>query len=159
MENQSTKDQPPHGVPLFSQTLNPDGVFGAFCEQRKLLLRGYDQQALWAEPYSDAELGLDGNQMILQHYHRQQIYEAMLPTIDLSPSDGCTFFLPLNTTGPTTYSGDAHNNFHSLSEILHNHPRLYIFLHPEDYYNNKKRFSHTWSECGKKIGVGARRSF
>ena len=89
--------------------------------------------------------------MILQHYHRQQIYDAMRPTIDLSASDECTSFHKLNTTGPTAYSTVAHNNFHSLSDILHYHPRFYIFPHPQDYYNNKKRFGHTWSEWAKKI--------
>ena len=65
--NLSGKDHPPDEVPLFCQTLDPDGVFCAFCEQRKLLLRELDQQALWAEPYNDGERGLNGNQMILQH--------------------------------------------------------------------------------------------
>ena len=147
IENPSGKDHPPDEVPLFCQTLIRNGVFGGFCEQRKLLLREHDQQALWAEPYNDGELGLDGNQMILQHYHRQQIYDAMRQTIDLSASDVCTFF-----TNPTAYSTVTHNNFHSLSDILHHHRRFYIFPHPQDYYNNKKKFGHTWSEWAKKIG-------
>ena len=121
IENPSGKDHPANEVPLFRH-----GVFGAFCGQRKLLLREHDQQALWAKPYSDGELGLDGNQMILQHYHRQQIYEAVRPTIDLSARK-------LNTTGLTAYSTVAHNNVHSLSDILHHHPRLYNFPHPQDY--------------------------
>ena len=152
IENPSGKDHPPDEALLFCQTSNPDGVFGAFCEQRKLLLSAHNQQALWAEPYNDGELGLDGNQMILQHYHCQQIYEAMRPTIDLSASDGCTFFHKLNTTVPTACSTVTHNNFHSLSEILHHHPRFYIFPHPQDYYNNQKTFGHTWSKWAKKIG-------
>ena len=88
--------------------------------------------------------------MILQHYHCQQIYEAMRPIFYLSASDGCTFFHKLNTTGPTAFSTVAHNNFHSLSNILHHHPRFSIFPHLQDYYNNKKRFGHTCSKWEKK---------
>ena len=37
-----------------------------------------------------------------------------------------------------------------VADMLHHHPRFYIFSHPEDCYNNKKRFGHTWSEWAKK---------
>ena len=84
--------------------------------------------------------------MILQHYHCQQIYDGMRRTPDLSANDKCTFFHNLNTTGPTAYSAVAHNIFHSLSDKLHHHSRFYISRHSQDYYNNKRRFSHTWFE-------------
>ena len=85
--------------------------------------------------------------MIVQHYYRQQIYDARRPTNDLSASDECTFFHKLNTTGPTAYSTVAHNNFHSLSDILRSHPHLHI---SKDYYNNQRRFGHRWSDWAKK---------
>ena len=60
------------------------------------------------------------------------------------------YFTTSTQPAPAVYSTVARNNFHSLSDILHYHPHFYIFPHPQDYYNNKKTFGHTWSERAKK---------
>ena len=124
IESLGEKDHPPAKVPLSCQTFTPEGVFSDFCPQRKLILRQNDGQALWADSYTDGELGLDGNQMLLQHYHRQQIFDTMHPTIVLSASDECSFFHKLDPTGPIAYSTVAHNNFHSLSDVLYHQRRF-----------------------------------
>ena len=74
---------------------------------------------------------------MLETHHKQIIYDQVHPTIDLCASDECTFFHNIDCSGNNAYSTIRHDSFRYLKDILHHHPKFYIFPHPQDYYNSK----------------------
>ena len=64
---------------------------------------------------------------------------------------GAPFFTNSTQLAPA-HTPSSHTRTSTLSPtILHHHPRFYIFPHPQDCYNNKKKFGRTWSEWATKI--------
>ena len=125
------------GKPFFNPSLAPDGVFAKFLVKHKGEINTHDQQALWGETHVQDTLGVDTNQLVLEKHHKQAIYDQVHPTIDLCASDGCTFFHDIDCSGNNAYSTIGHDNFSHLKDILHHHPKFYIFPDPQDYYNSK----------------------
>ena len=121
------------GNPFFNPSLAPDGVFAKFLVKHKGEINTHDQQALWGETHVHDTLGVDTNQLVLEKHHKQVIYDQVHPTIDLCASDGCTFFHDIDCSGNNAYSTIGHDNFRYLKDILHHHPKFYIFPHPQDY--------------------------
>ena len=147
------------GKPFFNPSLAPDGVFAKFLVQHKGEINTDDQQALWGETHVQDTLGVDTNQLVLEKHHIQVIYDQVHPTIDLCASDGCTFFHDIDCSGNNAYSTIGHDNFRYLKDILHHHPKFYIFPHPQDYYNSKYKYSNTWTEWAHAINEALQEAF
>ena len=110
-------------------------------------------------PHAHDTLGIDTNQLMLEKHHKQIIYDQVHPTIDLCASDGCTFFHDIDCSGNNAYSTIGHGNFRYLKEILHHHPKFYIFPHPQDYYNSKYKYGNTWTEWAHAINEALQEAF
>ena len=126
------------GKPFFNPSLAPDGVFAKLLVKHKGEINTHDQQALWGETHAQDTLGTDTNQLVLEKQHKQIIYDQVRTTIDLCASDGCTLFHDIDCSSNNAYSTMGHDNFRYLKNILHHHPKLYIFPHPQDYYNSNQ---------------------
>ena len=147
------------GKPFFNPSLAPDGVFAKFLVKHKGEINTHDQQALWGETHVHETLGVDTNQLVLEKHHKQVIYDQVHPTIDLCASDGCTFFHDIDCSGNNAYSTIGHDNFRYLKDILHHHPKFYIFPHPQDYYNSKYKYGNTWTEWAHAINEALQEAF
>ena len=134
------------GKPFFNPSLAPDGVFAKFLVKHKSEINKHDQQALWGETHSHDTLGIDTNQPVLEKHHKQIIYDQVHPTIDLCSSDGCTLFHDIDCSGNNAYSTIGQDNFRYLKDILHHHPKFYIFPHPQDCYNSKYKYGNNLTE-------------
>ena len=147
------------GKPFFNPSLAPDGVFAKFFVKHKGEINTHDQQALWGQTHVHDTLGVDTNQLVLEKHHKQVIYDQVHPTIDLCASDGCTFFHDIDCSGNNAYSTIGHDNFRYLKDILHHHPKFYIFPHPQDYYNSKYKYGNTWTEWAHAINEALQEAF
>ena len=147
------------GKPFFNPSLAPDGVFATFLAKHKGETNTHNQQALWGGTHAHDTLGTDTNQLMLEKHHKQIIYDQMHPTIDLCPSDRCTFFDDIDCSGNNAYSTIGHDNFRYLKDILHHHPKFYIFPHPQDYYNSKYKYGNTWTEWAHAINEALQEAF
>ena len=147
------------GKPFFNPSLAPDGVFAKFLVKHKGEINTHDQQALWGETHVHDTLGVDTNQLVLEKQHKQMIYDQVHPTIDLCASDGCTFFHDIDCSGNNAYSTIGHDNFRYLKDILHHHPKFYIFPHPQDYYNSRYKYGNTWTEWAHAIKEALQEAF
>ena len=147
------------GKPFFNPSLAPDGVFAKFLVKHKGEINTHDQQALWGGTHVHDTLGVDTNQLVLEKHHKQVIYDQVRPTIDLCASDGCTFFHDIDCSGNNAYSTIGHDNFRYLKDILHHHPKFYIFPHPQDYYNSKYKYGNTWTEWAHAINEALQEAF
>ena len=147
------------GKPFFNPSLAPDSVFAKFLVEHKGEINTHDQQALWGETHVHDTLGVDTNQLVLEKHHKQVIYNQVRPTIDLCASDGCTFFHDIDCSGNNAYSTIGHDNFRYLKDILHHHPKFYIFPHPQDYYNSKYKYGNTWTEWAHAINEALQEAF
>ena len=96
---------------------------------------------------------------MLEKHHKQIIYDQVHPTIDLCASDGCTSFHDIDCSGNNAYSTIGHDNFRYLKDILDHHPKFYIFLHPQDYYNSKYKYGNTWTEWAHAINEALQEAF
>jgi hypothetical protein len=96
---------------------------------------------------------------VLEKHHKQVIYDQVHPTIDLCASDGCTFFHDIDCSGNNAYSTIGHDNFRYLKDVLHHHPKFYIFPHPQDYYNSKYKYGNTWTEWAHAINEALQEAF
>ena len=70
----------------------------------------------------------------------------------LCASDECTFFHAIKCSRDTAYTTIGHDTFRFLKDILHHHPKFYIFPHPQDYYNPKQKYGNTLTEWAHAIG-------
>ena len=147
------------GKPFSNPSLAPDGVFAKVLVKNKGEINTHDQQALWGETHVQKTLGVDTNQLVLEKHHKQAIYDQVHPTIDLCASDGCTFFHDIDCSGNKAYSTIGHDNFRFLKDILHHHPKFYIFRHPQDYYNSKYKYGNTWTEWAHAINEALQEAF
>ena len=147
------------GKPFFNPSLAPDGVFAKFLVKHKGEINTHDQQALWGETHAQDTLGIDTNQLMLEKHHKQIIYNQVHPTIDLCASDGCTFFHDIDCSDNNAYSTIGHDNFRYLKDILHHHPKFYIFPDPQDYYNSKYKHGNTWTEWAHAINEALQEAF
>ena len=147
------------GKPFFNPSLALDGVFAKLLVKHKGEINTHDQQALWGETHAHDTLGIDTNQLVLEKHHKQIIYDQVHPTIDLCASDGCTFFHDIDCSGNNAYSTIGHDNFRYLKDILHHHPKFYIFPHPQDYYNSKYKYGNTWTEWAHAINEALQEAF
>ena len=96
---------------------------------------------------------------MLEKHHKQIIYNQVHPTIHLCASDGCTFFHDIDSSDNNAYSTIGHDNFRYLKDILHHHPKFYIFPHPQDYYNSKYKYGNTWTEWAHAINEALQEAF
>ena len=147
------------GKPFLNPSLAPDGVFAKFLVAHKGEIHIHDQQALWGEKHAHDTLGIDTNQLVLEKYHKQIIYDQVHPTIDLFASDGSTFFHDIDCSGNNAYSTIGHDNFRYLKDILHHHQNFYIFPHPQDYYNSKNKYGNTRTEWAHAINEALQEAF
>ena len=147
------------GKPFFNPSLAPDGVFAKFLVKHKGEINTHDQQALWGETHVPETLGVDTNQLVLEKHHKQVIYDQVHPTKDLCASDGCTFFQDIDCSGNNAYSTIGHDNFRYVKDILHHHPKFYIFPHPQHYYNSKYKYGNTWTEWAHAINEALQEAF
>ena len=147
------------GKHFFNPSLAPDGVFAKVLVKHKGEINTHDQQALWEETQAHDTLGIDTNQLVLEKHHKEIIFDKVHPTIDLCPSDGCTFFHDIDCSGNNAYSTIGHDNFRYLKDILHHHRRFYIFPHPQDYYNSKYKYGNTWTEWAHAINEPLQEAF
>ena len=147
------------GKPFFNPSLAPDGVFAKFLVKHKGEINTHDQQALWGETHVHDTLRVDTNQLVLEKHHKQVIYDQVHPTIDLCASDRCTFFHDIDCSCNNAYSTIGHDNFRYLKDILHHHPKFYIFPHPQDYYNSKYKYGNTWTEWAHAINEALQEAF
>ena len=147
------------GKPFFNPSLAPDGVFAKFLVKHEGEINTHDQQALWGETHAHETLGVDTNQLVLEKHHKQVIYDQVHPTIDLCASDRCTFFHDIDCSGNNAYSTIGHDNFRYLKDVLHHHPKFYIFPHPQDYYNSKYKYGNTWTEWAHAINEALQEAF
>ena len=147
------------GTPFFNPSLAPDGVFAKFLVKYKGEINTHDQQALWGETHVHEILGVATNQLVLEKHHKQVIHDQVHPTIDLCASDGCTFFHDIDCSGNNAYSTIGHDNFRYLKDVLHHHPKFYIFPHPQDYYNSKYKYGNTWTEWAHAINEALQEAF
>ena len=145
--------------PFFNSSLNPDGVFAKFLVKHKVDINADDQQALWGETCAHDTLGIDTNQLVLETFHKQVIYNQVRPTIDLCARDQCSFFHDIDCSGNNAYSTIGHDNFRDLKDILHHHPKFYIFAHPQDYYNTKYKYGNTWTDWAHAINEALQEAF
>ena len=145
--------------PFFNPSLNPDGVFAKFLVKHKGDINVHDQQALWGETCAHDTLGTDTNKLVLKGFHKQIIYNQVRPTIDLCASDLCSFFHGIDCSGNNAYSTIGHDNFRYLKDILHHHPKFYIFPRPQDYYNTKYKCGNTWTEWAHAIHEALQEAF
>ena len=145
--------------PFFNPSLNRDGVFAKFLVKHKVDINAHDQQALWGETCAHDTLGIDTNRRVLEKLHWQIIYNQVRPTIDLCASNQCSFFHDINCSGNNAYSTSRHDNFRYLKDILHHHPKFYIFPHPQDYYNTKYTYGNTWTEWAHAINEALQEAF
>ena len=137
--------------PFFHPSLNLDGVFAKLLVKHKGDINAHDQLALWGEACAHYTVGIDTDQLVLEEFHRQIIYNQVRPTKDLCASDLCSFFHGIDCSGNNAYSTIRHDNFRYLKDILHHHPKFYIFPHPQDYYNTKYQFGNTWTKWAHAI--------
>ena len=147
------------GRPFFNPSLAPDGVFAKFFVKHKGEINSRNQQALWGETCAHDTLGIETNQLMLEKHHKQAIYDQVRPTIDLCASDRCTFFHDIVCSGNNAYSTIGHDNIRYLKDILHHHPKFYIFPHPQDYYNTKYKNGNTWTEWAHAINEALQEAF
>ena len=147
------------GKPFVNPSLAPDGVLAKFLVKHKGEINTHDQRALWGETHAHDTLGIDTNQLVLEKYHKQVIYDQVHPTIDLCASDGCTLFHDIDCSGNNAYSTIGHDNFRYRKDILHHHPKFYIFPHPQDYYNSKYKYGNTWTEWAHAINEALQEAF
>ena len=147
------------GKPFFNPSRAPDGVFARFLVKHKGEINTHDQQALWGETHAHDTSGIDTNQLLLEKYHKQVIYDQVHPPIDLCASDGCTFFHDIDCSGNNAYSRIGHDNFRYLKDILHHQPKFYIFPHPQDYYNSKYKYGNTLTEWAHAINEALQEAF
>ena len=145
--------------PFSNPSLNPDGVIAKFLVKHKVDINAHDQQALWGETCAHDTLGIDTNQLVLEIFHKQIIYNQVRPRIDLCASDQCSFFQDIHCSGNNAYSTIGHDHFPYLKDILHHHPKFYIFPHPQDYYNTKYKYGNTWTEWAHAINEALQKAF
>ena len=113
--------------PFFNPSLNPDGVFAKFLVRHNVDINAHDQQALWGEPCAHDTLGIDTNQLVLERFHKQIIYNQVCPTIHLCASDQCSLFHDVDCSGNNAYSTIGQDNFRYPRDILHHHPNFTFF--------------------------------
>ena len=113
----------------------------------------------WGEPCAHETLGIDTNQLVLENFHKQIIYNQVRPTIDLCASDLCSFCHGIDCSGNNAYSTIGHDNLRYLKDIIHHHPKFYIFPHPQDYYNTKYEYGNTWTEWAHAINEALQEAF
>ena len=104
-------------------------------------------------------LGIDTNQLVLEQFHKQIMYNQVRPTIDLCASDLCSFFDGIDCSGNNAYSTIGHDNVRYLKDILHHHQKFYVLPHPQDYYNTKYKYGNTWSEWAHAINEALQEAF
>ena len=97
--------------PFFNPSVNPDGVFAKLLVKHKGDINTHDQQALWGESCAYDTLEIDTNQLVLDKFHKQIIYNQVRPTIDLCASDLCSSFRGLDCSGNNASSTIRHDKF------------------------------------------------